>query len=77
MPDNPLPSIPEVEAVSSHIRADVARTAEEREEILSEWKQTQKEPAKDARNADDAPENPELPWASRYSSLSEKPTMGG
>jgi hypothetical protein len=39
----------QVEAVSIHIRADISRTAEEREEILSEWKEAQKESAKDAR----------------------------
>jgi hypothetical protein len=39
----------QIEAVSADIRADVARTEEEREEILGEWKQAQKDAAKDAR----------------------------
>ena len=39
----------QIEAVSADIRADVARTREEREEILSEWKEAQKDAAKDAR----------------------------
>jgi hypothetical protein len=38
------------EAVGARIRADVARTEEDRQEILDEWKQTQKEAAKDARH---------------------------
>jgi hypothetical protein len=39
----------QIEAVSADIRADVARTEEEREEILSEWKEAQKGAAEDAR----------------------------
>jgi hypothetical protein len=39
----------QLEAVCVSIRVDVARTEEEREEILSGWKQGKKEAAKDAR----------------------------
>jgi hypothetical protein len=39
----------QLEAVCVSIRADVARTKEDRDEILSEWKETQKAAAKDKR----------------------------
>jgi hypothetical protein len=39
----------QLEAVSADIRADVARTEDERMEILSEWKEAQKQAAKDNR----------------------------
>jgi hypothetical protein len=39
----------QLEAVSTSIRADVARTKEDRQEILDDWKQSRKEAAKDAR----------------------------
>jgi len=39
----------QLEAVCASIRADVARTEDDREEILSEWKQATKDAAKEAR----------------------------
>jgi hypothetical protein len=39
----------QLEAVSADIRADVARTEDERMEILNEWKEAQKQAAKDNR----------------------------
>jgi hypothetical protein len=39
----------QLEAVCTSIRADVARTDDERDEILSEWKQSKKDAAKESR----------------------------
>lgn len=39
----------QLEAVSAMIRADLARTEEQRSEILQEWKKTKKQAAKDER----------------------------
>jgi hypothetical protein len=39
----------QLEAVSAMIRADLARTEEERSEVLQEWKETKKQAAKDER----------------------------
>ncbi|SHK85709.1 hypothetical protein SAMN05444159_4372 [Bradyrhizobium lablabi] len=39
----------QIEAVCAEIRADVARTEEDRQEILDDWKQSRKDAAKDAR----------------------------
>ena len=36
-------------AVSAMVRADLARTEEERSEVLQEWKETKKQAAKDER----------------------------
>jgi hypothetical protein len=38
----------QIEAVCVTIRIDVARTEDERDEILSEWKQSKKDAAKEA-----------------------------
>jgi type VI protein secretion system component VasF len=39
----------QLEAVSARIRADLARTEDDRSEVMSDWKQSQKDQAKDAR----------------------------
>jgi hypothetical protein len=39
----------QLEAVSAMIRADLARTEDDRSEIMSSWKQSQKDQAKDSR----------------------------
>jgi hypothetical protein len=39
----------QLEAVCAEIRADVARTEDDRTEILTEWKQAQKDAAKDTK----------------------------
>jgi hypothetical protein len=39
----------QLEAVHASIRMDVARTEDERDEIMSEWKQTTKDATKEAR----------------------------
>jgi hypothetical protein len=39
----------QLEAVSAMIRADLARTEDDRSEIMSDWKQSQKDQAKDTR----------------------------
>jgi hypothetical protein len=39
----------QLEAVSAMIRADLARTEDDRSEIMSNWKQSQKDQAKEAR----------------------------
>jgi hypothetical protein len=39
----------QLEAVSAIIRSDLARTEEERDDILREWKDSKQEAAKDAR----------------------------
>jgi type VI protein secretion system component VasK len=39
----------QLEAVNAMIRADVARTEEERDEILQEWRENKKQAAKDER----------------------------
>ncbi len=39
----------QLEAVNAMIRADVARTGEERKEILHEWRENKKQAAKDER----------------------------
>jgi hypothetical protein len=39
----------QLEAVNAMIRADLARTEEERSEVLQEWKETKKQAAKDER----------------------------
>jgi hypothetical protein len=41
----------QLEAVCVSIRADVARTEENRDEILSEWKETKAAAAKEKRNS--------------------------
>jgi hypothetical protein len=39
----------QLDAVNAMIRADVARSAEDRDEILQEWKENKKQAAKDER----------------------------
>jgi hypothetical protein len=39
----------QLEAVSAMVRADLARTEEQRSEVLQEWKETKKQTAKDER----------------------------
>jgi hypothetical protein len=39
----------QLEAVSALIRSDLARSAEERDEIIGEWKDSKQQAAKDAR----------------------------
>jgi gas vesicle protein len=39
----------QLEAVSAMIRSDLARTEDDRSEIMSDWKQSQKDQAKDSR----------------------------
>lgn len=39
----------QIEAVSAMIRSDVARTPEERDGIMREWKENQQQAAKEAR----------------------------
>lgn len=39
----------QLEAVSARIRSDLARTQDDRDAVVSDWKQSQKDQAKDAR----------------------------